>query len=119
MPDRACWERNLNIADEKVLASTLSAAGFDVPSLLARASTQQIKDILRANTQQAQDLGICGVPSYRVSHKTADGWRINGGIIWGQDETNVVKDLISGWDEDRDQVLATVGPEHENFGSKL
>jgi hypothetical protein len=55
-----------------------------------------------------------------VLHRRPEGWKVNGGITWGQDETNVVKDLIAGWDEDKDNVLASVGPEHENRGgSKL
>jgi 2-hydroxychromene-2-carboxylate isomerase len=117
---RACWERNLNMSDEKILAQTLSAAGFNASELLAKASSQSVKDTLRTNTQQAKDTGICGVPSYRVSHRTSDGWKVDGGIIWGQDESNVVKDLIAGWDAEKDSVLADVGTEHEaRGGSKL
>jgi len=108
------------MSDEKVLAQTLSSAGFNASELLAQASTQRVKDILRANTQEAKDIGINGVPSYRVSHRTPQGWKVNGGIVWGQDETNVVKDLILGWNEDTDQALATVGAEHDIHGeSKL
>lgn len=117
---RACWERNLNMSDEKVLAQTLSVAGFNASELLAKASAQSVKDTLRANTQQAKDTGICGVPSYRVSHMTSDGRRVEGGITWGQDESNVVKDLIAGWDAEKDNVLANVGTGHEaRGGSKL
>jgi len=117
---RACWERNLNMSDEKVLAETLTAAGFNASDLLARASVQGVKDTLRANTQEAKDAGICGVPSYRVSHKTSEGWRVNGGIIWGQDESNVVKDLIAGWNAEKDSSPANVGPEQTAHGvSKL
>jgi 2-hydroxychromene-2-carboxylate isomerase len=113
---RACWERNLDMSDEKVLSQTLSAAGFNASELLSKASSKSVKDTLRFNTQQAKDIGICGVPSYRVSHKTSDGWIINGGITWGQDESNVVKDLIAGWNMEKDNVLANVGPEHEARG---
>jgi 2-hydroxychromene-2-carboxylate isomerase len=117
---RACWERNLNMSDEKVLAQILTAAGFNASELLAKASAQSVKDTLRANTQEAKDTGICGVPSYRVSHKMPDGWRVNGGITWGQDESNVVKDLIVGLDAEKDTVLANVGSENEApSGSKL
>lgn len=104
------------MSDEKVLSQTLSAAGFNASELLSKASSKSVKDTLRFNTQQAKDIGICGVPSYRVSHKTSDGWIINGGITWGQDESNVVKDLIAGWNMEKDNVLANVGPEHEARG---
>jgi hypothetical protein len=94
-------------------------AGFDATSLLEQAALQGPRDILRANTQKAKDLGLCGVPSYRVWHATLNGWENHGGVIWGQDETNVVLDLISGW-EDTMNAMATVASEHEVHGiSKL
>ncbi|OCK83773.1 protein disulfide with oxidoreductase activity [Lepidopterella palustris CBS 459.81] len=113
---RACWEQNINVANEKILAQTLSVAGFNATRLLEQASTQRARDILRANTQEAKDIGLCGVPSYRVSHKTPQGWKVNGGVVWGQDETNVVLDLIAGWDEETSQTVANVGTEHEIQG---
>ncbi|QDS67864.1 hypothetical protein FKW77_007820 [Venturia effusa] len=117
---RACWERNLDMSDERVLIKTLSEAGFNTTELLVKASAQSIKDILRANTQEAKDNGICGVPSYRVSHRISHGWKANGGITWGQDESNVVKDLIAGWDaEAPGGVVASVGSEHERNASRL
>lgn len=33
-------------------------------------------------------------------------WKPVGGIVWGQDETNVVEDLIAGWDDKRSTELA-------------
>ncbi|KAE9965851.1 hypothetical protein BLS_007363 [Venturia inaequalis] len=107
------------MSDEKVLAKTLSEAGFNATELLTKASTQSVKDTLRANTQEAKDNGLCGVPSYRVSHRTTDGWKVNNGIVWGQDESNVVKDLISGWDAETGGVVADVGVEHQREASKL
>jgi 2-hydroxychromene-2-carboxylate isomerase len=102
------------------LAEVLTAAGFDAKKLLEQASMSQPKDTLRANTQDAKDLGLCGVPTYRVSHETPEGWKINGGVVWGQDESNVVMDLIAGWKEDSSQTVADVGPEHKSQGrSKL
>jgi hypothetical protein len=83
---------------------------------MEQAMMQQPKDILRANTQEAKDNGLCGVPSYRVSHNTPQGWKINGGVVWGQDESNVVADLIAGWDEETSQTVASIGPEHEIQG---
>jgi 2-hydroxychromene-2-carboxylate isomerase len=94
----------------------LSKAGFNASKLLEEASKQQPKDILRANTQEAKDTGLCGVPSYRVSHETPQVWKINGGVVWGQDESNVVMDLIAGWNEETSTTVATVGPEHESQG---
>jgi 2-hydroxychromene-2-carboxylate isomerase len=97
----------------------LSSAGFDARKLLKEAAMQQPKDILRANTQEAKENGLCGVPTYRVSHHTSQGWKTNGGIVWGQDESNVVMDLIAGWNEESSQIVAQVGPEHEAQGRSM
>ncbi|KAH0842254.1 hypothetical protein FOPE_07357 [Fonsecaea pedrosoi] len=99
---RACWERNVNVSDDKALAEYLATAGCNTDTLFKKASTPQVKEQLRTNTQDAIDAGICGVPSYRVFDKTDQGW-VNcapeSGVIWGQDELVVVEDLVAGWKE--------------------
>ncbi|KAH7402377.1 thioredoxin-like protein [Phaeosphaeria sp. MPI-PUGE-AT-0046c] len=94
----ACWEKNENVSDESVLADVLTKGGYDGPALVKMANAPEIKAKLRANTAEAKEMGICGVPTYRVlrQHGT-DEWKPLGGLIWGQDETNVVEDLIAGW----------------------
>ncbi|KIX97596.1 uncharacterized protein Z520_06374 [Fonsecaea multimorphosa CBS 102226] len=104
---RACWERDINVSDDKVLASYLATAGCDAAALLKKASSPQVKDILRNNTQEAVEAGICGVPSYRVFEKTDQGWvadGVEGGVIWGQDELIVVEDLVAGWKQQESSV---------------
>lgn len=47
------------------------------------------------------------MPSYRVLRQTKEGdWVDAGGIVWGQDETNVVEDLIAGWDSENATSIA-------------
>ena len=75
----------------------------------------------RARTKEAKDIGICGVPSYRVyRRKERQGdaeWKLFGDIVWGQDELAVVEDLIAGSDGDE---MADVGIEAKSGGgSKL
>jgi hypothetical protein len=94
----------------------LTTGGFNATKLIEQAMMQQPRDVLRANTQAAKDLGLCGVPSYRVLNATPQGWEANGGVVWGQDESNVVMDLIAGWKEETSQTVAHVGPEHELQG---
>lgn len=97
--DSACWEKNENVSDEGVLAHVLTKGGFDGPALVKMANAPEIKEKLRANTAEAKELGICGVPTYRVLRQYGtDEWRHVGGLVWGQDETNVVEDLVAGWD---------------------
>ena len=97
---RACWERNINVSDEKTLTDYLDSAGYDAAAVLKKATSPDVKTALRNNTQEALEAGVCGVPSYRVFDKTDQGWAIDGlegGVVWGQDELVVVEDLVAGW----------------------
>lgn len=65
---------------------------------------------MRELTAEAKAVGICGVPSYRLFKPNDNGgWNAKGGIVWGQDETNVVEDLITGWDDEKSELAAEVG----------
>ncbi|KAJ1323403.1 DsbA family protein [Microdochium nivale] len=109
---RACWVQNKNMSDDAVLVQVLDEAGFDGKDLLARAKTPEVKQQLANNTKEAIDAGFCGVPTYRVFRRDSGGgtgndnsgrnhgWKQCGGFVWGQDETALVQDLISGWDEE-------------------
>jgi 2-hydroxychromene-2-carboxylate isomerase len=114
---RACWEKNANVADDSVLTSILNDAGYNGPSLLRQANTPLIKTKLRELTAEAKEVGICGVPSFRVFRENGSGAsELVGGIVWGQDELNVVEDLIAGWDMES-KVYAEV--RREKGGSRL
>ncbi|XPS69076.1 hypothetical protein M3J09_001356 [Ascochyta lentis] len=103
----ACWEKNANIADDSVLVSVLDKAGYNGASLLAKANEPAIKTELRANTAAAKVAGICGVPTYRILRQNGtDFSEPYGGLVWGQDETNVVEDLIAGWDVEKSVEVA-------------
>lgn len=95
------------MADDTVLAEALTKAGYDGPDLIQKSNAPDIKTNLRQATAEAKAAGICGVPSYRVFKQDSSGdWNHVGGIIWGQDEINVVEDLIAGWDDERSTEVA-------------
>lgn len=97
--DSACWEDNANVSDESVLSEVLDKAGYNGADLIAKANAPDTKAKLRALTAEAKEKGICGVPTYRVLKRSAEEeWNLAGGLVWGQDEINVVEDLIAGWD---------------------
>jgi 2-hydroxychromene-2-carboxylate isomerase len=107
--DRACWENNQDVSDDGVLGGVLTKAGYNGKELVAKANAPEIKSKLRQLTAEAKELGICGVPTYRVLREDRPGngnWKNVGGIVWGQDETNVVEDLIAGWDLESSDALA-------------
>ncbi|OLL24114.1 2-hydroxychromene-2-carboxylate isomerase [Neolecta irregularis DAH-3] len=110
--DRAAWGENQNISDPGILTEVLSKKGFNADELLEIANSTRTKEQLRKNTEEAHQLGLCGVPSYRVSDRTKDGWKVNGGITWGQDRIPVVQDLIAGWHPDRTRLIADVSTSH-------
>lgn len=90
------------MSSDAVLSAVIAEAGYDAEAVMAKANSQEVKQDLRARTKEAKDTGICGVPSYRIfRRKIGQGeqdWKLASDIVWGQDETVVVEDLISGWD---------------------
>ncbi|CAK3966239.1 disulfide with oxidoreductase activity [Lecanosticta acicola] len=115
---RACWERNLDMSSDEVLAKVIDEAGYNSKSILTRANSPEIKQDLRTRTAEAKEAGICGVPTYRVFRRKAgssDVWQQVGDLVWGQDEVSVVEDVIAGWDGDG---IATVD-EEDKHRSKL
>lgn len=107
---RACWEKNLNMADDGVLKQVIADAGYDGDKILVQANSSEIKADLRARTKEAKDTGICGVPTYRVSRrrKGESAWKQHGDLVWGQDELATVEDYIAGWDGN---AVAKIGDE--------
>lgn len=64
--NRAMWEDGLKMDDPEVIATYLSANGFDGPALLARTQEPEIKARLVANTEAAVARGVFGIPTFFV-----------------------------------------------------
>ncbi|HEU4458890.1 MAG TPA: 2-hydroxychromene-2-carboxylate isomerase [Methylibium sp.] len=86
---RAVWVKDLNIADEAVLAAAL--AERELPAeRLAASHTQAVQERYEADSQAAIDAGVFGAPSYVV----IDEQRGDGGaaeIFWGQDRLDFLE----------------------------
>ncbi|KAM0750379.1 thioredoxin-like protein [Meredithblackwellia eburnea MCA 4105] len=99
---QAAWAENKAISSPEVLASVLTSAGFAGEKLVADATTgpraAELKDKLKANTDEAVKLGLCGAPTYQIGKH----------VIWGQDKLNVVQDLILGWKPEVSNLKASV-----------
>jgi 2-hydroxychromene-2-carboxylate isomerase len=79
-----------------------------------------VKAKLRTLTAEAKELGLCGVPTYRVLRQTDDReWKAVGGLVWGQDEINVVEDLIAGWNPESSGEVAEVARGEKGGNAKL
>lgn len=64
--NRAMWEDGLKMDDPEVIATFLSANGFDGPAILARTQEPEIKAKLIANTEAAVARGVFGIPTFFV-----------------------------------------------------
>ncbi len=69
----AAWADDRPISEPADVAAVLDGAGLPGGDLVARSG--DARDALRANTERAQNLGVFGVPTYRVG----------GALFWGQD----------------------------------
>src|SRR5262249_62215525 len=70
---RAEFEADADIADPGVMAGIVSALGHDGAAVVSRATSQPIKDALRASTDQAARQGVFRAPALLA----------DGGPLWG------------------------------------
>jgi 2-hydroxychromene-2-carboxylate isomerase len=63
---RAAFAEGRDLADPQVLAELARAAEVDPAQALAKAETQEIKDALRRNTDEALARGAFGAPTFLV-----------------------------------------------------
>ncbi|CAK9206258.1 unnamed protein product [Sphagnum troendelagicum] len=103
---------NKEIAQPAVLFEVLSQAGFDAGALLQQAQSQDVKEELRRRTNEVQELGGIGAPTFQV----LDPEGKSVAILWGQDRLNIVADLLCGWRPRLD--CRSLGP-HASTTSKL
>ena len=62
----------------------LQEAGFDAGALLALAGAQEVKDRLKADTQEAVARGVFGAPTMFVGDQ----------MFWGQDRLDFVREAL-------------------------
>lgn len=83
--NRAMWEDGLKMDDPEVIATFLSANGFDGPALLARTQEPEIKARLVANTEAAVARRVFGIPTFFVG----------GEIFFGKDRLGQVEEALA------------------------
>ena len=72
---RAQFAEGRQVGDPQVIGAIVNALGHDGAAALARAGSDDIKQRLRGNTEEAQRLGIFGAPSFIAG----------GELFWGND----------------------------------
>ena len=81
---RAEWAQGRDIGDEQVLLDVGSSVGLDKDQLLASFSDSGKLAQLDANWEEAQDMGLIGVPSFQVGEE----------LFWGSDRIEYVVDHL-------------------------
>ena len=74
------------MGDDEVVAATLSEAGLDAATILARAETPLVKEQLKANTAEAVSRGAFGSPTMFVGNQ----------MFFGQDRLAEVEAAARG-----------------------
>jgi 2-hydroxychromene-2-carboxylate isomerase len=81
----AQFATGVNIGDRRVLADILNGLGLEPEALIARSETPENKARLRQQTEEAQELGIFGAPSFLA----------RGELFWGDDRLELALDLAA------------------------
>ncbi|MBM3568473.1 MAG: 2-hydroxychromene-2-carboxylate isomerase [Alphaproteobacteria bacterium] len=77
----AHWQKDADLADAAQLAAIARGIGLDPAPLLAAATTEPIRAIYRANTEEAIRRAVFGSPTYFV----------DGDMFYGQDRLEMVE----------------------------
>lgn len=81
---RAMWAEPRNLNDPATVGAVLQEAGFDAAKMLALANAQDVKDRLKAATQEAVERGVFGAPTMFVGKQ----------MFWGQDRLDFVREAL-------------------------
>ncbi|ERI53271.1 DSBA oxidoreductase [Pseudomonas sp. EGD-AK9] len=82
---QAIWVDGLNLGDPAKVAEVLTAAGFDAEALQAQIAEQEVKDALKATTEEAVKRGVFGAPTCFVG----------GEMFFGQDRLDFVREALA------------------------
>ncbi len=80
------WENPRKLDDPEVLEEALEEAGLPAEELIELAGDQNVKDELIANTREAVEQGVFGLPSFIVG----------GELFFGKDRLRDVEEAILG-----------------------
>jgi 2-hydroxychromene-2-carboxylate isomerase len=83
---RAVWQEGKNVGDPQVLRDVVKAAGLDADAIMSRIGEQDIKDSLRANTEDAVERGAFGAPTFFL----------DGEMFFGNDRLDFLEEKLRG-----------------------
>ncbi|MEM7689918.1 MAG: 2-hydroxychromene-2-carboxylate isomerase [Pseudomonadota bacterium] len=84
------WEEGVDITDPEMLATTVADAGFDAADMMARIATDEVKQTVFANTDDAVARGSFGIPTMYVGEKGGDTE-----MFFGKERLGQIEELLS------------------------
>ena len=81
---KAMWVDGANLGDHAVVAETLTALGLDAAAVMALTQDEEIKALLKRETELAVQRGLFGMPTMFVG----------GEMFWGQDRLDFVREAL-------------------------
>ena len=81
---RGMWVEDANIGEAKAFALLLAEAGLDSAAYAVGIERADVKEALRASTQEAAHRGAFGAPSFFVADE----------LFWGQDRLEFVEEAL-------------------------
>lgn len=79
------WVEGLNLTDPAVIAEVIARAGLDPAQVMALAEDSEVKDALRATTENVVARGAFGVPTFFIGEQ----------MLWGQDRLDFVREALT------------------------
>jgi 2-hydroxychromene-2-carboxylate isomerase len=83
---KAYWAAGADISQPQAVAAAGAAAGLDGEALVAQAQEQAVKDLLRANTEEAIKRGAFGAPTFFIGEQ----------MFWGNDRLVLLEEHLAG-----------------------
>jgi 2-hydroxychromene-2-carboxylate isomerase len=80
----AMWEQEKNLGEEPVFRGVLEAAGINTAQVFELIETADVKDRLRANSDEAVSRGVFGAPSFFVGDE----------LFFGNDRLDFVEQAL-------------------------
>lgn len=84
----AIWEEGVDVTSPETLGAAIEKAGFDAQDLFVRSQTDEVKQGLVANTQNAVDRGTFGIPTMFV------GPEGGGEIFFGKERLDQIEEEL-------------------------
>jgi len=80
----AIWQDGLQVGDEQAVQVHLQSLGFDVAAIIDGCQQQWVKDALKRSVSDAHELGLFGVPAFKVKDD----------VFFGQDRLMFVQQAL-------------------------